>query len=159
LKILGALIVMLSVAIAIYTLGRQGNAHEIEGYKKRNLELQTNNQKLNEDNANQSAHIADLQATLKSVKGQLDAIVHPESTFEIVPNESKVVAGGNLTVGLVGSPWNDRVNVNIDGKQQSAAAGDVINVAIDTSTSCRVKVESFQMFRAIVTAICAEAKP
>jgi hypothetical protein len=159
LKTLSALIVMLGVAIAIYTLGRQGNAHEIEGYKKRNLELQANNQKLHEDDAKQAAYINDLQSELKSVKGQLDAIVHPESTFEIIPNESKVVAGGNLTVGLVGSPSNDSININVNGKQQSAAAGDVIKVAIGSSTNCRVKVESFEMFRAVVTAICAEVKP
>jgi hypothetical protein len=150
---------MMGVAIASYALGRHGNAREIEGYKKRNLELQTNNQNLTEDNANRAANIADLQTKLKSVMGQLDAIVHPENTFEIIPNESKVVAGSHLTVGLVGSPSNDRVNININGKQQSAAAGDVINLAINPSTNCRVKVESFEMFRAVVTAMCAEAKP
>ena len=51
-----------------------------------------------------------------------------ENIYVILPNQSLVVAGGRVTVGLIGAPANQGVTVNINGKQQLAAAGDVIAV-------------------------------
>ena len=48
------------------------------------------------------------------------------------------VADGRLTIGLVGSPTNESVNININGKQQKAVSGDVIHIALDSLTSCQV---------------------
>ena len=59
-----------------------------------------------------------------------------KNTYQIVPNQSLIVADGHLTVGLVGSPTNQDVNININGKQQSVASGDVIEVAPSTRRRC-----------------------
>jgi hypothetical protein len=106
----------------------------------------------------QMANIEALQAKLKQLQATLDAMMPAEHTYNINPNQSLIVAGGHLTIGLVGSPTNEYVNININGKQQSAAAGTVLNVAPDPATSCAVTIQSFDMFKAIVAASC-EAKP
>jgi hypothetical protein len=69
------------------------------------------------------------------------------------------VANGRLTIGLVGPPTNESINVNVNGKHQSAATGDVVNIALEPPTTCQVRVQSFDMFKAIFAASCAGAKP
>jgi hypothetical protein len=65
------------------------------------------------------------------------------------------VGGGRLTVGLIGAPTNDSVTLNVNGKRQSLGTGDVLNVvAADGQTNCQVRVQSFDMFKAVVTATC-----
>ena len=76
-----------------------------------------------------------------------------------VPINRLIVAGGHLTIGLIGSPTNQGIIININGKQQLVVSGDIIRVAPDPSTSCQVAVQSFDMFKAVVTASCAAAKP
>jgi hypothetical protein len=108
--------------------------------------------------ADQTSQLASLQAKLDSVQAALDAIIPSLNTYNFGPNQSMILADGRLTVGLIGSPTNERVNVNINGKQHSAGAGDVINFALDASTACRVQVQRFDMFRATLIASCAAAK-
>jgi hypothetical protein len=91
--------------------------------------------------------IAKLQATL-------DELVPSENTYNIKANQSLIVGGGRLTVGLIGAPANDSVTLNINGKRQQLGTGDVLNVAADNQTNCQVRVQSFDMFKAVVTATC-----
>jgi hypothetical protein len=91
--------------------------------------------------------IAKLQATL-------DELVPSENTYNIKANQSLIVGGGRLTVGMVGAPTNDSVTLNINGKRQSLGSGDVLNVAADNQSNCQVRVQSFDMFKAVVTATC-----
>jgi hypothetical protein len=69
-----------------------------------------------------------------------------------------IVADGQLTIGLVGAPSNDSVNLNINGRQYSVVAGDVINFTLDLSTTCRVMVRSFDVSNAVVNATCTPVK-
>ena len=80
------------------------------------------------------------------------------NTYNISPNQSLIVADGHLTIGLIGSPGNESVTLAINGKQQTVSAGQVITVAPDPSTNCQVQVQSFDMFKAVLTASCAAAK-
>ncbi len=100
-----------------------------------------------------------MQAKLDGVQATLNAIMPAANTYNISPNQSLVVADGRLTVGLVGSPGNESVTLDINGKQQTASAGQVISVAPDAATDCQVQVQSFDMFKAVLTASCAPAKP
>jgi hypothetical protein len=61
-------------------------------------------------------------------------------------------------LGLVGLPTTDDVTINVNGKQYTVAAGAVIDVADDPSAPCKVGVQSFDMFKATVTASCSEPK-
>jgi len=102
-----------------------------------------------------SDRILTLQTRLNHVQGVLDGIVPSENIYVILPNQSLIVAGGRVTVGLVGAPTIQGVNVNINGKQQLAAAGDVVTVNVDDTRTCRVTVQSFDMFKAVLHATCA----
>jgi hypothetical protein len=53
---------------------------------------------------------------------------------------------------------NDGIKINVNGKQQSAAAGDVIRLTPDSSTACQLQIVSFDMFKAVVAASCASPK-
>jgi cell division protein FtsB len=150
---------ILVIVIAIYLVGRGVGTHEINAANNRILQYQNENQKLGAEKTKQMATINDLQNQLKDVKAKLEAIMPAENTYSLDPNHSLIVADGHLTLGLIGSPENQRVNININGKTQLVPAGDVINVSIDPSTNCRVEVQSFDMFKALVTATCAPEKP
>ncbi len=64
-----------------------------------------------------------------------------------------------MTVGLMGSPTNQSVTLNVSGKQHVAVAGDVITVALEESTTCQVTVQSFDPFKAILQATCSGKAP
>jgi hypothetical protein len=107
------------------------------------------------------AKLGALQAKLKGVQAALDAVMPSANKYQIGSNESVIVADGHLTIALVGLPlWNNTVDLNINGKPYLAAAGDLINVTIDPSMNCRVKVMSFDGLnaQAVVNATCEETK-
>ena len=152
-------VLILGIAIGSYFRGWTAGNREEKASNERIMELQYENQKLTADNTHQMATIANLQTELDNVKDKLNAIMPSQGTYNISPNQSMIVADGHLTIGLIGSPKNQSVNININSKQQSAAAGEVINIALDPSTSCQVRVQSFDMFKAVLTASCAAVKP
>ena len=84
-------------------------------------------------------------------------ILPSKDTYNIVPNQTLIVADGRITVGLIGSPANESIVLNINGKQLAATAGQVIPAGSDASANCRVAVQSFDMFKAVLTATCAQA--
>ena len=114
---------------------------------------------LKKEIADQKEKFGALRTELESVQAALEAITPSENTYNITPNRSMIVGGGRLTIGLIGSPSNEGVNININGKQHSAAVGDTINIAVDPSTACQVRVKSFDMFKAVLIASCGAGKP
>ena len=159
LSVVICVVVIVSVAFGSYFLGRVASEREEKAANNKILQLQGENQKLTADNATQLAAIADLQSQIKNVQAKLVAIMPLENTYNISPNQSLIVAGGRLTIALIGSPTNESINININGKQQSVAAGGVINIVLDPATTCQVGVQSFDMFKAVLTASCAPVKP
>jgi hypothetical protein len=99
-----------------------------------------------------------LQAKLDRVQAQLETIMPTKDTYNITPNQTLMVADGRVTVGLVGSPGNESILLNINGKQQTAAAGQVVAAGSGASGNCQVAVQSIDMFKAVLTATCAGAK-
>jgi hypothetical protein len=130
------------------TLERDRAAHQLE----------TASQKLERQSLEQADVVANLQARLTKVQEKLDAVMPGKDTYSINPNQSVVVGDGRLTLGLVGLPTTDDVTINVNGKQYTVAAGAVIDVADDPSAPCKVAVQSFDMFKATVTASCSEPK-
>jgi hypothetical protein len=135
--------------LASRDLGGRDNAIE-------QLSAQSQGLKVHADNL--SAQLTDVQVKLTKTQAALDAIMPAANTYNIDPNQSLIVGDGHLTIGLVGSPGNDSVTLDINGKQQTANAGQVIPVAVGSST-CQVQVQSFDMFKATLMASCAGAKP
>ena len=161
-RLLGVVVcalLILAAAIGSYFVARVASDNELKAANLRILQVQNENQKLVADNTNQLGTIADLQLQIKAAQAKLATIVPTENTYNIGPNQALVVANGRLTIGLVGSPSNDSINLNINGKPQSAAVGAIITSVLNPSTTCQIGVQSFDMFKAVLTATCAAAKP
>jgi len=154
-----AVIIILGVAIGGQIYGRVVAARDVLERDATIQQLQSENQKLEVELYGQNGKLAALQTKFATVQATLEAILPAEDTYNIDPNQAIIVAGGRLTIGLVGSPTNEGINININGKQHSAAAGDVIRVALEPSTNCQVAVQSFDMFKAVLTAWCAGVTP
>jgi cell division protein FtsB len=151
------IILLLLVLIVAYTIGWQAGVRQTTNdYKTENGKLQKDNQQLASDKSSQATQITDLQDRLKNMQARLDTVMGQVGTFELSPNESVAFAGGRLTVGLVGTPANDRATINVNRKQQSMATGDMVSVQL--STTCQVGLKSFELLKAVVTMICAETK-
>lgn len=103
--------------------------------------------------------ILTLETRLKHVEGVLHEIVPDQGIYVIRPNQSLVVAGGRVVVGLVDSPANRGVSINVNGKQQFAAAGDTITTTTGEGPTCQVTIQSFDMFKAVLHATCAADAP
>jgi hypothetical protein len=161
-RIVGVIVCVLAilvVAIGAYFVARVAGDAELKAANLRIVQLESDNQKLLADNTNRLGTIADLQLQVKNVQAKLAVIIPTENTYNINPNQALVVANGRLTVGLVGSPNNDNVNLNINGKPQTAAVGAIITSVLDASTTCQIGVQSFDMFRAVISATCGATKP
>lgn len=152
------LVLILFIIVTVYYLGRQFNSRDLQQRDAAIQQLQSDSQRLSADIADQNANLTVLRAELKSTKAALDAITPSQNTYNINPNQSLIAANGRLTIGLVGSPGNDGVNLNVNGKQQKVAAGDAIRLSPDPSTTCQVQVQSFDMFKAVLIASCAATK-
>lgn len=132
---------------------------DIRDSNQRVVQYRSETRELRAQINDQNAKIEALQTRLTSIKAALDAIMPSKDTYSLNPNQSIIAADGRLTVGLVGVPSNKGIIVNVNGKQQLAMAGDVIDIAVDPSITCQVRVQSFDMFKAILTASCPAAAP
>lgn len=148
------IILVLAAIVGAYALGLQMAFRELANSKQLILQLQTESQKFKDQTALQNAKVLSLQSTAARLAATLNELMPSKGTYQIAANQSLIVANGRLTVGLVGSPTNQGITVNINGKQQTVASGDVIEVAVDASTTCQVRVQAFDMFKALVTATC-----
>ena len=146
------------IGIACYVIGLNIGYLDIAGSRQVIQQLRSDNQKLKTEIADLNATQVALQNKLSTFEAALDEIIPSKNSYNLKPNQSLIVASGRLTIGLVGPPTNERVNINVNGKQQLAASGDVINVTLDPRTTCQVRVQSFDMFRAILVASCSQAQ-
>jgi hypothetical protein len=151
-------VLVLFIMVSGYFWGRQFNARDIAQRDAAILQLQSDGQRLAADIADQNATLTALRAELSSTKATLDAITPSLNVYDIIPNQSLIVADGRLTIGMVGSPGNEGIDLNVNGKQQKVAAGDVVRVSPDPSTACQVQLQSFDMFKAVLVATCGPAK-
>lgn len=157
--IAACVIAILAILVGGHLYGRYLSALDLGGRDNVIAQLQAQSQQQKRKIDEQSAQLTNLQAKLTAVQAQLEAIMPSANTYNINPNHALIVADGHLTIGLIGSPGNEGVTLDINGKQQTVAAGQVVDFAPDPSTSCQVAVQSFDMFKAVLTASCAGAKP
>jgi hypothetical protein len=151
-------VMLLASAVAGYLYGLNLTYAELASARQSVQELRPENQRLKNSLLVQNANIVELQSELARVRAALHAILPSENTYKISPNQSVIVADGHLIIGLVGSPGNDSVKINVNGKLQTVTTGDVIRVEVDPSINCQAGIQSFDMFNVIVTASCAASK-
>ena len=157
--IAACVIAILCILVGGHLYGRYLSSLDLGGRDNAIEQLRAQNQKTTRQLDAKSAEATELQAKLDKVQATLDAIMPSQNTYNINPNQSLIVGDGRLTIGLVGSPGNESVTLDINGKQQSVDAGQVVDVAPDSSTNCQVQVQSFDMFKAMLFASCTPAKP
>jgi hypothetical protein len=145
--------------VAGYIFGLNMASFDMSAATELIQQLRVEAQKLKREIFDQNAKYAALQAKLASTQAALEAIMPTQNTYNLSPNQSLIVAEGRLTVGLIGSPGDDKINLNVNGKQQAVTTGDIVKVALEGSITCQVQVQSFDMFKAIVIASCPTAKP
>lgn len=116
--------------------------------------LNSEGEKIERRYSERSAQLAALQAKLTNIEAELDAIMPSENTYYIKANQSLIVGDGRLTIGLIGPPTKQGITLNINGKQQSLGAGETLRIAPNSSTVCHVEVSSFDMFKAVIHAVC-----
>jgi hypothetical protein len=155
------LIVLLALGVAVggHMYGRRLAFSDLAEREATIQLLQAEGEKLETKFSDQTAQLAALQAKLTGTQAALDAIMPSENTYHINPNQSLIIGDGNLTIGLIGSPTNENINLNINGKQQFAVAGDVLRVTPNAVTVCDIAIRSFDMFKAVIHASCEMAEP
>jgi hypothetical protein len=156
------LVVSLVIIAAVAIFGRYYGQHlaysAMQDRDSAIRQLELERQELQLEKSSQSVNMKNMHTEATRLQAQLDAIVPSTDRYNINPNQSLIVADGHLTIGLVGAPGADGIEINVNGMRQSAVVGDVIHVAPDPSTACDVKIQSFDMFKAQFTASCAAAK-
>ena len=138
--------------------GRYLASLEIGGRDNAMEQLRSQSQALKQQVNEKAAQLTQAQAKLQSTQATLELILPTKNTYNISPNQALIVGDGHLTVGMIGSPGNDSVVLDINGKQQAVGVGQVLKVAGDQSTNCLVAVQSFDVFKAVITATCMVPK-
>ncbi len=154
------LLVLLALGVAIggHIYGRRLAAADLAERDTTIQLLRSEGEKLEGRYSDQVAQVAALQAKLTNTQAALDALAPSENTYNIHSNQSLTVGDGHLTLGLIGPPTNEKITLNINGKQQTMAAGDDLHLTPNPSTVCRVNLRSFDMFKAVVYATCETAE-
>lgn len=147
-------VLILAVALIGHLTGREMGRRHLVQRDQTIQQLREERQELSAELNRRGDRVNALQIKLNEVQARLNEIVPSENIYVIRPNQTLIVANGRVVVGLVGSPANEGVNVNINGEQRLSAAGDVIKVA-DEATTCQVTIQSFDMFKAVLHAACA----
>jgi hypothetical protein len=155
---LAFIIMCLGILIGGHLYGRYLASLDLTGRESTIEQLRAENQKAKRKSDSQSAELTAMGAKLQSTQAALDSIMPSANTYTINPNQTLIVGDGHLTVGLVGTPGNDSIMLNVNGKQQPLAAGQTINVAPDPTTQCHLSVQSFDVFKATLVAACSAAK-
>jgi len=159
LLVLIIVLLMVGGAVGGYLFGLNLTYRDLASTKEQLELVRPETQRLKRAIVEQNAKIVGLQADLTKVQNALQEIVPAKDTYVIHPNQSLIVANGLLTIGLVGPPTNESITVNVNGKQQLVAPGDIIRVTPNGSTPCRVAIQSFDMFEARVNVSCGAEKP
>ena len=152
------IIAVICILVGGHLYGRYLSSRDLGGRDNAIEQLRAQNQKMKRQLDAKSADATELQTKLDRVQATLNAIMPSQNTFNIQPNQAIVVGNGRLTIGLIGAPSNESVTLDINGKAQSVQAGQIVEVAADSSTKCQVQVQSFDMFKAVLVASCAPAQ-
>ena len=151
-------IVCLGSLIVGHLYGRYLASLDSTGRENAIAELRAQAQKAKTKSDSQAAELTAMEGKLKSTQAILDSIMPSANTYTINPNQTLIIGDGHLSVGLIGAPGNDSILLNVNGKQQSVAAGQTIGVTPDPATQCQLSVQSFDVFKATLVATCSGVK-
>jgi hypothetical protein len=156
--IIVAIIIIAGILIGGHFYGRYLASIDLAEREAQLEQLRAESQKQKRDIDSKSQQLTTLQDKLKKTQAALEAIMPSANTYNLNPNQTLILGDGHLMVGLVGPPANDSVLLNINGKTQTVGAGQTLTITPDPATQCRINLQSFDVFRAVVVANCAAAK-
>lgn len=142
-----------------HIIGRELDRRNVLARDETIQQLRNERLELNGELSKRNDRLRELQTKLNQVQATLDELMPSENIYVFRPNQSLALADGRVTVGLMGSPANQNLTLNVAGKQHVAVAGDVITVPLEESTTCQVVVQSFDPFKAIIQATCSGKTP
>ncbi len=148
-------LLILGVALIGHITGRELARRQLAQRDATIQQLREERQQVSAELNQRADRILTLQTRLNHVQGVLDEIVPSENIYVMRPNQSFIVAGGRVHVGLTGVPTIQGVTLNIAGKPHLLNAGDVVKVDLGDSRLCQVTVQSFDMFKVVIHATCA----
>ena len=148
----------LGILIGGHLYGRYLASFKSPGFDNTITELRSQAQRQKRQNDALIAERTAMETKLENAQAALDSIMPAPNTYTIKPNQTLIVGDGHLPVGMVGTPGNDSIILNVNGKQQPLAAGQTINVAADPTTQCQLSVQSFDVFKATLVAACSGPK-
>ncbi|MGB7178773.1 MAG: hypothetical protein WBD33_18185 [Xanthobacteraceae bacterium] len=157
-SVVACIVAIVVILVGGHLYGRYLANKDLGGRDAAIEQLQSESQQQKRNIDQKSAQLTQMQVQLDKTKAQLEALMPTKDTYNIMPNQTLIIADGRVAVGLIGSPGNESVLLNVNGKQQAVAAGQVIAASADASANCQVAVQSFDMFKAVLTATCAGAK-
>jgi uncharacterized protein YlxW (UPF0749 family) len=151
---------VLVIAIVSFILGVSTGKRDVEFSKNAISKLQTEKRDLDAETKGLRQQLNEAQAKLKNTQMGLAELMPSPNVYEISPNRSRIVSTGHLTIGFVGTPGNQNVELNINDKSYSAIAGQTIQIPIEQSLTCRVEVMSISVIdaRVMLNASCIEVK-
>jgi hypothetical protein len=156
--IVAAVLALVIVAAGTFVISRSVRDTDLVAATGQVQRLETINQKLVAQIVAGAEILNSMENKTKDIQAKLDAIMPSKDTYNIHPNQSLIIGGGHVTIALIGSPANANATININGKQYAMAAGDVVDIAPDPATACKVALQSFDMFKVLVRATCAPVK-
>jgi hypothetical protein len=149
------LALLIAVGGVCYVIGVYTASRDLSAARLLIVDLQAETQKERRQILDQNASRSLLEGRLGKVTAELEKIRPSEDTYVFQPNQSFILADGRMTVGLVGPPSTSGIVLNINGSRREASSGDVIPIAVESNTTCRLAVQSFDMFKATITAKCS----
>jgi type II secretory pathway pseudopilin PulG len=153
---LGLLILLGVVAICAFFAGVASRTYVINDTRQQINALQKDNRVLREAIQHEKDAEKALADKLAASDNQLKDAFNAYRTIVLNGNDTTSVSTGHFTVGLMGPPTNEKVSVNVNGSPHTVAAGDSIDIG---SSTCRVEVKSFDMFKVTLLTSCTPTKP
>ena len=95
-------LLMVGGAVGGYKFGLSLTYGDLASVREQLQLLQPENQRLKKAIIDQNAKLVELEGRFARVQAALLAIMPSENTYNLSPNESLIVAGGHLTIGLIG---------------------------------------------------------
>src|SRR5262245_39345993 len=99
-------LLILAVALIGHVTGRELARRHLAQRDETIQQLREERQQVSAELNRRNDRILTLQTRLNQVQAALDEIVPSDNIYLIRPNQSLVVAGGRVIVGLIGSPTN-----------------------------------------------------
>jgi hypothetical protein len=145
---------VIAVGLGSFLFGMYISSRDLADTRALVQQLQGDAQKSKQGMIAATAALAALQVKTDKIAADLEAIRPAKDTYDFLPNQSLVLADGLLSIGLVGSPGNNGIVLNVNGARKPLSSGDVVQLDVDAKTSCRITVQSFDLFKAVVHAAC-----